>query len=182
VSRDMKLVNDVELLAALKRGEDEAFDQLFRFYFASLSFFAFQITRRVDVAEDITQDCFLKLWRLRDTLSAVTELRAYLYSSVRNQCMEWLKKQRQQELKIEGMTIAEVDDSTEQHIIRAETVREIHRVVQLLPPRMREVFTLYYLEGKSTREISQLLQTSIETVRHQRKHALKFFREQFIPG
>lgn len=170
-----------DLIAALLKGDDNAFDQLFRQYFSALSFFAYQVTGQSQVAEDIAQETFIKLWRYRHNLAHVTQLRSYLYGIVQKACADWLsKQQKQKKYRPSQETLSQND--VERHIIRAETARELHRVMNLLSPRTRQVFTLYYLEGRSTREISQLLNLTVNTVTFYRKSALETIRKTFIPG
>ncbi|MDP4265046.1 MAG: sigma-70 family RNA polymerase sigma factor [Bacteroidota bacterium] len=171
--------DDNDLLAALKKGDDKAFDQIFRIYYSSLKLFAFKLCANEQQAEDIVQECFLKLWRLRGNLANADNLKSYLYRSVKN---VFLEKHEKRSSHPKELSHDIEDDSALQIVIRCETSREIYRVLQLIPPRMREVFVLYYLEGRSTREICELLHKTVNTIDSQRKRALQLFRKQFIPG
>lgn len=170
-----------ELLHALAGGDERAFDHLFRSYFAATTLFAEGIVKDLSAAEEIAQESFIKLWNARRKLRKVSNLKSYLYTIVRNGCIDWLGQQRR--MPTEEVKDMAMDDPTiEELIIRAETTREIHRMISRLSPRMQEVFRLYYLEGKTTTEISELMETSRETVMSQRKTALRFIRKIFIPG
>jgi RNA polymerase sigma-70 factor (ECF subfamily) len=176
----LRTIDDNELLAALKTGDDKAFDQIFRIYYASLSFYAFQLTANKELAEDIVQESFMRLWRFREKLSQAENLKSYLYRTVHNCHINWSDKLRHEKSRVDiGYAVDRPDPDL---MIRSETIREVHRVILLLPPRMREVFKLYYLEGWTAEEISRLLNRSIHTITSQRKRALQLFREQFIPG
>ncbi len=164
------------------RGEGHAFDRVFRLYFPALSFFACQLLGEREAAEDLAQEVLIKLWQRRSQLAMVQDLRSYLYVMTRNQCSDWIRSRNKQEgAAREAETDLLTEQNIEQALIRAETIRELHRVIALLPARMQQVFRLYYLEGKSTREISQLMQTSVHTVINQRKTALRLIRKTFIP-
>lgn len=65
----------------------------------------------------------------------------------------------------------------DEKIIHAETLRELHRRIDRLPAKMKEVVKLYYIEGKSSGKISRLLDKHTDTVHHQRKAALRLLRE-----
>ena len=174
------MIDDNELLAALRKGDDNAFDQIFRVYYAALCFYAFQLTGDKQLAEDIVQESFMRLWRFREKLSQVDNLKSYLYRTVHNCQISWSDKFRNEKSTVDiDYAVGQPDPGL---LVRSETIREIHRVILLLPPRMREVFKLYYLEGWSAEEISRLLNRSIHTITSQRKRALQLFREQFIPG
>jgi RNA polymerase sigma-70 factor (ECF subfamily) len=170
------------LLAALCKGDDRAFDEIFRAHYASLTFTAFQLTGDAVTAKDITQDVFVKLWEHRARLGHVKELRTYLYTMVRNACINWrLRRQNSVTGEIQEEVLPLITDTPETAMIKAEVFREVHRVIALLPPRMQQVFRLYYLEGKTPAEISRLTHASVGTVKVQRKIALRLFRSQFIP-
>ena len=169
-----------EFLYAFKKGEEKAFDQLFREYFAPLSLFAYQLLHNEEEAEDIVQNCFEKLWKRRKSLPHIESIKSYLYTSIRYSCINSLKNKKNE--VIQQSLLPEIKDFTsdvESLIVMTETIRELYAVVELLPERMREVFKLYYLEGKSYKEISEILHTEPETIRNQRFKAIQFIRKNY---
>lgn len=177
------IFNDEQLIIAISKGNDRAFDQLFRSTFSSLALYAYSITGDTAASEDIAQESFIKLWKARHTLTEVKNLKSFLYKIAYHECMNWLtKKQNKNVVSLDTVNEIPAGIDTEKHIIIAETIGELHRVIELLSPRVKQVFRLYYIEGRSTEEISKLLHTSIKTVMNQRKSALKIIRKTFIPG
>ncbi len=176
--------DNIELIKSFQRGEEEAFDKLFRDYFPVLSLFAFRLTGDEQEAEDIVQDCFVSLWSRRHALDHIDSIRSYLYTAVRYQCIRYRKKIRSTNMQdaASAPEIADENLNIEALVVMAETVREIYSLIDLLPPRMQQVFRLYYLEGKSYQEIGKLLKTDPETVRNQRFKALQLIRKTIIPG
>jgi len=171
--------DDLQLLAALQRGDDTAFDQLFREYFIPLSYFAQELTGDTLAAEDIVQDCFVSLWNRRSKLPDIVSFKSYLYTSVRYQCMKYLKK-RKLERVIFMLTAPEPSEEPVQ--VLAETSRTILSRLGTLTPTLQQVIRLYYLEGKSYREIAQLLQIDPESVRKQKFRALGQLRKVMGKG
>jgi RNA polymerase sigma-70 factor (ECF subfamily) len=174
---------NIEFIKSLHKGEEQAFDRLFREYFASLTYFAFQLIHNEKEAEDIVQDCFVALWNRRSSIDHIESIKSYLYTSIRYRCINYLKKTR----SVSGpdkISDELVDESADMEslIITAETANEIYRLIELLPPRMQQVVRLYFMEGKSYQEIGALLNTDPETVRNQRFKALQFIRKTIIPG
>jgi RNA polymerase sigma-70 factor (ECF subfamily) len=172
------------LLRSFKKGDEKAFDEVFRQYFSSLSLFAFKLVGDEQEAEDIVQDCFVSLWNRRKSLSHVDSIRAYLYTTVRNRCLDVIRsgKEHRKIIEIGTKELANDEPDIEALMTMSETVREILNLIELLPPRMQQVFKLYYIEGKSYQEIGKLLDTDPETVRNQRFKALQLIRKTFIPG
>jgi RNA polymerase sigma-70 factor (ECF subfamily) len=165
-------------LQSFKKGEEQAFDQLYREYFISLSYFANQLIHNAAGAEDIVQDCFVSLWKRRHKLGHIEDIKNYLYTSIRYQCMRVLSK-REKQLPVD-QTIT--DDATiENLIITAETAKEIYRLIETLAPGMQQVIKLYYLEGKSYTEIAQILGIDAESVRKAKYRALLTLRKTNIP-
>ncbi len=168
---------------AFRRGEERAYDQLFRENFGPLCFFASRIIGDEKLAEDIVQDCFINLWNRRKGLEHVQSIRSYLYTSVRYRCIDHKRTNRLSTAGLpEELLQADGDPDAEALLIMAETVRNLYQLLEAIPARMREVIKLYYLEGKSYKEIGNLLQTDPETIRNQRFKALKMIRKIFIPG
>lgn len=176
-------MNMESMLHAFKRGEEIAFDYFFRLYFSPLCLFAFKLLHDEQECEDVVQDCFVNLWKKRKSLQHVDALRSYLYTAVRNRCLDCIKHRKNlHENNFAGELVADETPNIESLVVMAETIKEILLLIEQLPPRMQQVFKLYYLEGKSYQEIGQLMETDPETVRNQRFKALQLIRKTFIPG
>lgn len=162
---------------SFRRGEEAAFDCLYREYFASLTYFANRILADTDTAEDVVQDCFVQLWQRRDRLHHIKAIKSYLYSSVKNQCLKQLEQQKR------NTAFNEPDKSEpgiEAAVIAAETARELYQFIATLSPALQQIIRLYYLEGKSNREIAQQLQIEPDTVTRQRLRAIMALRKTKI--
>lgn len=162
---------------SFQRGEEVAFDCLYREYFAALTYFANRILADTDTAEDVVQDCFVQLWQRREKLSHIKAIKSYLYTSVRNQCLKQLEKQKKQMIYNEP---DKADPGIEAAVIAAETARELYQFIATLSPALQQIIRLYYLEGKSNREIAQQLQIEPDTVTRQRLRAILALRKTKI--
>ncbi|MCG2613125.1 RNA polymerase sigma-70 factor [Terrimonas sp. NA20] len=160
-------------------GNETVFNQLFREHFRALSFFAHSIIGQDLYAQDIVQECFIRVWNRRHVLKDVSELKPYLYTAVKNDCINYLRQQNVRDKKQQQFLDLEkehTEPSIDTDMIRAESIRELNDRIDQLPDKMREVVRLYYFEGKSSGEIGRLLQKSPDTVQHQRKTALRLLR------
>jgi RNA polymerase sigma-70 factor (ECF subfamily) len=179
-----QILTDEQLLLEISKGNGDAFDQIFRVHFKSIALYLYTFLHDTATAEDIAQETFIKLWKVRATLQGVKNLKAYLYRIAHNECLTWLSKKQNKplaSLETAGEFRA-IDSDIHKNIIIAETIRELHKMIASLSPKVKQVFQLYYLEGRSTEEISKLLKVSIKTVMNQRKAALKAIRQRFYPG
>lgn len=161
------------------RGEERGYDHFFRLYFKALHFFAFKILSNETDAEDIVQECFARLWARRDLVKNADHIRSFLYTNVRNACISQLRKRK---IKVvsgdfdEEQLLDSVLQDSEDHMIESEMLRLISEAASQLPARMKEIFFLYYINGKTDEQISQLLHISAFTVRNQRRRSIAIIR------
>ena len=163
------------------KGEKNAFDFFFRQYYTSLCFFANSILHDEDEAKDIVQDCFIKLWDGHTITERSETVKTFLYTIVRNKCLDLLRKRRvikKAELQIIKNSATEFEYFDEAAF--AEMIRQIFQHIDHLPSRMQQVIKLHYLEGKNYKEIASNLNTSSETVRNQKGKALKMIRKKLL--
>ncbi len=170
-------INDPSFHRSFQRGEEAAFDALFREYHASLTYYASRFLSNEKTSEDIVQDCFVILWQRRDKMENITAIKSYLYTVVRNQCLKALKRPHK-------LYVASADDvytaPIEEDLIAAEIARELHKQIATLSPALQKVIQLYYIEGKSNREIARDLEIEPDTVTRQRLRALVALRKTKI--
>jgi len=164
--------------ATVQTMQDEGepvFNQLFHEHFRSLSFFAQSIIGQELFANDIVQECFIKVWCRRKQLINLTGLKSYLYAAVKNDCISYLRRKgvmdRKREVYLEK--VKDLALSFDKEIMNKEIFCELYNRVERLPEKMQEVVKLYYFEGLSSAEIARVLQKNSDTVQHQRKAALR---------
>ncbi|MBN8686107.1 MAG: sigma-70 family RNA polymerase sigma factor [Chitinophagales bacterium] len=162
---------------SFQKGEEVAFDTLFRTYFTSLTLFANRLVLDFKTAEDLVQDCFVLLWERRERLEHVKAIKSYLYTTVRNQSLKYLERQNRMGLSDNGDTL---EGNVEKSIIAAETARELYQLISTLSPALQQIIRLYYLEEKSSKEIAEILKLQPDTVTRQRLRAIIALRKTKI--
>lgn len=172
-------VKELFIVEEMKKGKEYAFDYFFNYYYPGLCVFAQKIIALPEQqAKDIVQDVFVKFWNDREKLDIRTSIRSYLFVSVRNRCLDVLrKKNRSLQLKeiSEGQDVA--DESFETYIL-SELESLFNQSLDKLPERCREVFELSRLQGLKNREIAEKLSLSEKTVENQMTKALRVLREE----
>jgi RNA polymerase sigma-70 factor, ECF subfamily len=160
---------------AIKSGDQAAFDAFFRQWYKPLCHYAASMADRdMEAAEDIVQNAFIKLWEQRQTLEVRHSLKAYLYKSVHNACLNRIRDLKTVEkYKVHQARIMEnqFDLPTEPDL--AERIRE---AIAELPNQCRHVFELSRFEDLKYREIAEQLNISPKTVENQMGRALAFMR------
>lgn len=162
------------------------FNQLFREHYPALRAYA-EFLLGAGSAEDIVQDVFLVTWENKDTISIHSSIKAYLFKTVYNRCLNNLRhlkivhatrQQVEHGLKMQELLLA---DPEKNHIIQQmymnELRDEMNEAIDSLPEKCREVFQLSYLSGLRNKQISEQLGISVSTVEKHISHALKTLRK-----
>ena len=172
--------NDQALLDAIRGGDEPAFDTIFRAYYPALCNYARNLTDGdMDDAEDVVQQTFVKLWEQRAQLSVQWSVKAYLYKSVHNRCLNRLRDARTRDRYKEYNAFA-LEQTTRDNIPGAaqELDQRLRAALETLPPQCRQVFDLSRFEELKYREIADQLQISVKTVESHMGKALRLMREQ----
>lgn len=175
-----------DLLYRFNNGDKYAFEQLFKEFLSPLVNFASGITNSRQEAEDITLDAFNKLWLKRDMFETIENVRAFLYVTVRNTCLNYLKakdRKRKAEKEIRYTSGETSHESVEDHVhVKISNDDHLHRFneeVEALPPQCKEVFKLRRA-GLNNPQIAEKLNTTIGTVEVQMSRALYILRRKVI--
>lgn len=160
---------------SIKLTDETQFRSIFDKYYISLCMFANQYVENGALAADIVQECFVKLWQLRDDFMYVHQIKSFLYTSVRNKSLnelEHTKVMNEYAQKVQEMS---KDSFFQDKVIAEESYRILVDAIEKLPPQMKSIMQLA-LEGKSNPEIAETLNISGETVHSQKKIAYRKLR------
>jgi RNA polymerase sigma-70 factor (ECF subfamily) len=173
---------DKSLLQEFKRGNTHAFRAVYDMFFPSLCFFAKRLVDNDGEGEDIAADSFVKLLNRHDSFDSIPNIKAFLYITTRNACLNYLRySQRQHSSKRELNRLQEkTDEHALSHMVHAEVLREVEFEIEQLPNRCREIFKLIYYERRSADEIATMLGISINTVWVQRAKAIQLIRTNLL--
>jgi RNA polymerase sigma-70 factor, ECF subfamily len=170
--------NDNELFLQIRQGNKKSFESLFREYYAPLCAFSRKYVKDPDECEEIVQSFFLKLWDKRQELEINISVKNYLFSSVRNRCLNYIKHEKiKQEYTAEILSNTETRNDSTNFLMEVDLVEKIDQSIAALPERRREIFVLSREHGLKYREIAEKMGISIKTVETQMGQALKELRE-----
>lgn len=170
--------NDNELFLEIRQGNKKSFETLFKAYYAPLCAFSRKYVKDPDDCEEIVQGFFLKIWDKREELEINLSVRNYLFSSIRNRCLNHIKHEKiKQEYNAEILSNTDNRIDSANFIMEVDLVKKIDRSIAALPDRRREIFILSREQGLKYREIADQLGISIKTVETQMGQALKELRE-----
>lgn len=171
---------DHELATAIRNGDEVSFEAMFRHWYPRLCGFAGRFLPDRDAAEEVVQDMFCSLWEKRVDFKPTSSLNAYLFSAVRNRCLNQLQHQKVRQDKQEAIGTRLEEQGRGLHPDELLEGRElklrIEEAVAELPERCKEVFQLSRYEGKKYKEIATEMGISPRTVEVQIGKALKHLR------
>ena len=171
--------NDNKLFQEIKQGNRQSFERLFRSYYAPLCLFAHRFIDDPDDCEEVIQSFFLKIWEKRKGIDINTSVKSYLFGSVRNRCLNYIKHQKiKQQYQSNVVQSTSNDDYSSNAFLEIDLIEKINQCIAALPERRREIFILSREQGLKYREIADNLGISIKTVETQMGHALKELREK----
>lgn len=173
---------DKKLFILIKQGNKPAFDNLFTKYYVRLCRFAFSFTKSKELAEETVQNTFIKIWCQRNDLEVSISLISYLFTAVKNQALNELKKiVIRKNYEAEFVSLSEAEDENAQKINQLKFKSEVGMAVEQLPEKCREIFQLCKNDGLTYDEIAEYLNISPKTVDNQMGIAFKKLRELLKP-
>lgn len=172
--------SDEENYRAIKEGNQIAFEMIFKTYYKPLCHYAHSFLNDKNEAEEVVQTTFIKIWEKKNELSVQSSLKAYLYSMVRNGCLNVIKHEKVKQLHAKWH-VQETERSrelVEEKVLSNDLESKIYLAMKALPEQCRLVFQLSRFEELKYQEIADQLQISVKTVENQMGKALKIMRVQ----
>jgi RNA polymerase sigma-70 factor (ECF subfamily) len=167
------------LYQEMKRGKEYAFDFFFNYYYPGLCIYAQKmISIPEQEAKDLVQDVFVKFWNDREKTDIRFSMRSYLFVSVKNRCLDLLRR-KNRNLKVQEITNEhDVTGASFDTYVLSELEALFNKSLEKLPERCREVFELSRFHGLKNREIAAKLNLSEKTVENQVTKALHILKEE----
>ena len=141
-----------------------------------------QYLKEKSAVEDLVQEFFVSVWVEAPRLHIESSLKSYLFSGVKNRCLDYQKHLKVFEKYRSFILFSSnnEDDSFDHYFAESELRQAIDKSMLKLPPRCREIFELSRHNGLSTQEISDKLEISKRTVELQISNALKILRKDLV--
>jgi len=157
------------LLAACARRDREAFARLYQSTSAKLFGVALRILRREDWAEEVLQECYVRIWtHAPEYRPALAAPMTWMSSIVRNRCLDWLRRPRVEVADDDG-SIAEGTEADDPgplaHLERAKESAALSRCLQTLEGKQRQAIALAFFDGLSHSELARHLREPLGTVK-----------------
>lgn len=162
-------------------GVEQNFDYFFRQYYVALCFFANSIIHNDEDAKDIVQDCFIKFWSNDIVNEKVDIVKSFLYTMVRNRCIDYTRKQKTITKTKSILLKSEEEFEHFDELVFAEMMRQIFDQIEELPETMKTILKKYYFEGKKHKEIAAELNMTPNAIQLQKAKAIKILKQKLPP-
>lgn len=180
---DSNEVSEKEIIVNIRNGDVKSFKLLFDSYYSKLCEFVIGFVRSSEVAEDVVQDLFLKVWDQRYKWYPGGSVRSFLFKCARNAAIDYLRKQKIRKTYMAEIYVDIEDDISkrpDRQLENEEIQKRLRRVLDGLSERQRTVFILNRIYDLTYREIADIHGISIKTVETHMGRALKVIREELI--
>ncbi|SHE63435.1 RNA polymerase sigma-70 factor, ECF subfamily [Fodinibius roseus] len=172
--------DDSKWVEALNHGDSSAFEQLFAKYYSRLSRFAYRYVQSETVAESLTQEVFVNVWKQRDQLDPGRNIRSFLYQSVRNEALDYIEhkkivRDKLSRLKVTRDTVTHPENSS---LDKQKFWSLVQEQIENLPPKTRRIYKLSRKDGLTYNEIADVLDISPKTVEYHITKALEMLRQE----
>jgi RNA polymerase sigma-70 factor, ECF subfamily len=172
-----------DLVIRLKTKSTAALSDLYDNYAAALYGAIYRMVRNSDVAEELLQDIFIKIWTHIDTYNpAKGTLFTWMLNITRNSCKDYFRsKHYHYQMLVLGNSLEQVDMlNTPNQITYQDESRDLYQMTQILELKYKEIIDLVYIFGYSQEEVSKMLKIPIGTVKTRSSNAIKKLRQLYI--
>ncbi len=175
-------VNLSSLLHRLKQGDERAFSKIYDHFSRSLYRKILRLVNDDEVAQELLQELFLKVWVKRESINPEQSFWPYLYEGAKWLVYKHYRRIAYNKRLLDHLIITTVphDTNAEELLIDQETQELLIQAIEHLPPQRKQVFKLCKFEGKSYQEVAEMLGISTSTISNQIVAANKSVKEYFL--
>lgn len=158
--------NEQDILIRLKAGEEPAFGKLYAHYSEPIYGRLLRLLKDSDIADEIIQELFLKVWEKREQINISQSFKSYLYTIAENLAYDHFRKvarERKLQDKFRQIT-TELYTHTEEDLLSRESKDIIDKAIETLPLQRKTAFVLCKIEGKSYQEAAEIMGVSVSTI------------------
>ena len=174
------------LVPRIRRGDERAFETLFRTHYDALCEFTTRYVREAALAEELVQDLFADLWARRQTWDVRESVRAYLFAAARHRALNLRKRQamesdwQQDQASDDIHVLHPLPETPDAAFERADLRARLDTALEALPERCRLVMHLRWREQMRYAEIATVMGISVKGVEIQLARGLAAIRQRFV--
>ena len=153
----------------------EEFKNLYNHYFESIRNYVFYRSGNKDLASDISQETFIKVWKKRSEINK-ENIKALLYKISRDEFVSWIRKEKLNKQYVQQLSKFETEDNNDDENKKTRKLK-FEKLLKKMSEKQRVVLLMSKREGLTNKEISNYLEISLKSVEKRMTQALKFLKE-----
>lgn len=168
-----------QTILMFRNREEAGYAEVYNLFFAYLVVFANRLIKEVDEAKDIAISTLESAFEKPEKFHSIEKLKAYLIISVKNKCLKYIrdeKSHRASHFEIAFISANDNNEYIEAQIIRSEFLNQVYVEIKKLPPAIRRVFEMLYIDGLNNSEVAERLNISKDIVYAYKLKAVKILR------
>ncbi len=174
-------LSDSALVTGYLNGQDDFLEILIQRYLKFIYNFIYAHTQDEALANDLTQETFVKAWRYLEEFDQTKSFKAWLFQIAKNNLIDWLRrKKRNNVISLDDnysleetiSTLNQLDYLSDSMLEHTETVEQLGQIIEQLPEKYKTVMHAYYKDGRSLSEISQRFKLPLNTVKSQYRRSI----------
>lgn len=177
-------MSDIQNIGGNNVDWNSFFQSIYKTYYSRLCVFANGFLQNENDAEETVQNVILKLWEQKDKINEIENMQAYLFRSVKNQCLNFIKRNKLADVyKTEAWKeLKDLEEQTMSSSTEADNetqIKQLKSLIETLPERCQEVLRMSKFEGLKNKEIAEELDISLKAVEANISRAFSLIRKNF---
>ena len=180
---------DLELLEAVKAGDDSAFEKLMDRHKESIFRFIYRFTQNESIAADLAEETFVKVYFNAHRFKPKAKVTTWIFTIALNLCRDYQRKQSRRNFysldkKLDNLdnkplidTISSEKINPLEETVKQETLKAVREAIEKLPRKLKVALILFAIEGRPHKECASLLNCSVKTVETRIYRAKKILRK-----
>ncbi len=180
------MIEDKQLIQNFLAGDEAAFEQLVDRYLKPLFNFVFHLTRDKNMAEDIVQEVFVKIWKNISKFDRSKKFSTWIFAIAKNASFDWLKKKKAIPFVAfeneQGNILEYIEDENALHsnalLQSMDNIKDAENYLNSLSPQLKTILLLHHQQGFSLIEIAEIFGLPTNTIKSKYRRAVLFLRQQ----
>jgi RNA polymerase sigma factor (sigma-70 family) len=173
--------DEKSLLLQLKNGDERAFEILYNNYKFRIAGNLFKLLKSDDLVKEMLQELFFKIWEVRTQIDPEKSFKSYLFRIAENLVHDYFRKVAKDKRLLTKIVASssELYLHVEEDMLSKEDAQKLQKAINLMPPQRKMVFTLCKLEGKSYKEVEEIMGINAKTISSHMLQANRFLKTYF---
>lgn len=174
--------SDLALINAIKEQDKTVFEALYKQHYRKLYALAYYYLERHEIAEEMVHDVFINIWNKAPQLVIKQSVKSYLYRSVVNASLNFLKKEKTEAQNQDKYSQLVAENSNEEYEDKESLLNRLENVLEMLPPQCKKVMLMSRFEKMKQQDIADQLNISVKTVKNHLTYGFAKMRGALADG